>query len=359
MVGPTDVTTLAAARAGDTEAFARLTEPHRRELLTHCYRMLGSLQDAEDLVQETLLRAWQQRARFEGRSSPRAWLYAIATNACLDSLRARRRRSLPHASGQPGDPSRPFEQPTAERVWLEPFPDHLLGAATASAEAATLAREQVSLAFLTALHVLPPRQRAVLLMRDALSFSAAEAAVALDLTVPAVNSLLHRARVALARHRACQGATPPAHADAPADRSLLDRYVHVWLTADVPGLVALLRHDATLAMPPSPTWFRGPAAIGAFAAATVFAIHAAPQPGGAAVGRWRLLPTSANGQPAFGVYQRDDAVGDRYLPSAISLLAVADGQIAEILSFLLPGLFPLFGLPAALDGRAAVHPDSG
>lgn len=335
---------LAAARAGDQHEFSGLTEPYRRELQVHCYRLLGSLHDAEDLVQETFLRAWRRLDTFEGRASFRAWLYKIATNACLDTLDRRRapRRALPSTARPAADPRTPFIPPIAEPVWLEPFPDEWLVEAAASPEARYSARESVSLAFLAALQLLPPRQRAVLLLCDVLDWSAREAAELLGVTVPAVNSALHRARAALAKRY--RGRGPEAAPVRPADettRTLLQRYVQAWEAADVSRLVALLKEDAQFTMPPSPSWYHGRAAIAAFVGATIFADEAVFP--GEARGRWRLRPTRANGQLAFAIYQRE--ASGAYRPFGLQVLALDGDQLATVDNFIAPALFPLFGLP--------------
>src|SRR5512136_25487 len=215
---------LAAARAGDPNAFGGLTEPYRHELQVHCYRMLGSLQEAEDLVQETFLRAWRRLETFKGRASLRAWLYKIATNACLDALEKRPRRTLPVRSQPPADPSEPPTPPLTELIWLEPFPDDLLDDVEPTPEARYALHESITLAFLTALQLLPPRQRAVLIMRDVLDWDASEVAELLDMTVSAVNSALHRARAALNKNYSPEPLVNLKLVD-PATRALLDRYV--------------------------------------------------------------------------------------------------------------------------------------
>ncbi len=332
---------LAAARAGDQREFSGLTEPYRRELQLHCYRILGSLQDAEDTVQETLLRAWRRLDTFEGRASLRAWLYKIATNACFDALDKRpRRRVLPATSYPPGDPQQPFDPPVTEPIWLEPYPDDLIAEPEAGPEARYSLRESVTLAFLAALQSLPPRQRAALILCDVLDWRAREAAELLDVTVPAVQSALHRARVTMNKLYHTRGRDTLAVTAIDADlQPLLDRYVQVWESADIDGLVELLREDATLSMPPLPTWYLGRAAIGAAARARIFA--------GDARGRWRLQPVHANRQPAFAVYQRDEA--GIYRAFGISVLTLEQNQVADSITFLDPALFPRFNLPIELS----------
>lgn len=322
--------------------FGRLAEQYRRELQIHCYRMLGSLQDAEDLVQETLLRAWQRLGTFEGRASFRAWLYKIATNACLDALQRHPQRALPPALQDAADPREPLAPPINEPIWLEPFPDEMLADAATSPEARYDARESVTLAFLTALQLLPPRQRAVLILRDVLDWRASEVAELLGLTVSAVNSALHRARTTLSQHYHARGleAVKATILDVKI-RALLDRYVRAWETADIDELVSLLKEDATFLMPPLPSWYAGRSSIRTSFSSTILA--------GDARGRWRLLPTRANGQPAFMVYQREDSNG-AYKAFALEVLTIDAEEIAEIASFLNPALFPYFGLPLELKG---------
>jgi RNA polymerase sigma-70 factor (ECF subfamily) len=335
---------LAAARGGDQHEFGDLTEPYRRELQIHCYRILGSLHDAEDLVQETFLRAWRRLDTFEGRSSFRAWLYKIATNACLDTLDRQRtlRRALPSTARPADDPQARPQPPVAELVWLEPLPDEWLVDPSASPEARYSARESISLAFLAALQLLPPRQRAVLILGDVLDWRASEIAELLEMTTSAVNSALHRARVALARqyHAGGRGSLPSQPADERM-RALLDQYVQAWEAADVARLVALLSEDARFTMPPSPSWYEGRPAIAVFVAATIFAEEAVFQ--GAASGRWRLRPTRANGQFAFATYQRE--ASGIYRPFGLQVLTFEGEELAAMDHFIDPELFSLFGLP--------------
>jgi RNA polymerase sigma-70 factor (ECF subfamily) len=337
---------LAAANAGNQEAFHHLTEPYRRELLVHCYRLLGSMEDAEDLLQETLLRAWQRLDTFVRHVSFRAWLYKIATNACLNALAKRPRRILPESSYPPGDPSQPQAPPVAEPIWLQPFPDEwlpeIVAGATSDPEAHYTRRESISLAFVLALQLLPARQRAVLILRDVLDWQAKETAELLGLTVSSVNSALHRARETLAKSQAA-GARErgPILLEDQATRNLLQLYVQAMENADVAGMIALLKEDATFTMPPIPTWYRGHASIQALLTYMLFA--------GEAAGRWRLLPAHANLQPAFGLYQRDETNGT-YQPYALQVLTLVGeaGQISEIINFLGSSMFAQFGLPAEL-----------
>jgi RNA polymerase sigma-70 factor, ECF subfamily len=337
-----------AAQNGDTTAFSELAEPYRRELQVHCYRILGSLHEAEDMVQETLLKAWKRLDSYEGRASFRAWLYKIATNTCLDFLDQRRsRRLLPLDVAPASDPGMPIQPPSAEMTWLEPFPDEWLrdtGGVNPEARYSDL--ESISLSFMTALQYLPPRQRAVLILRDVLDFSANETAEVLEITVSSANSALHRARVTLSQRYHGQEFEPsesPVHDER--TQWLLDHFVQAWESADVAGLVALLKEDALLAMPPSPSWYRGREAIRVFTAGTVFGENA--MFAGKAPGRWRLIPTRSNAAPAFALYQRDDK--DRYQAFGLHVLGHDADGLSHIFSFIDPSLPVRFGLPAALE----------
>jgi RNA polymerase sigma-70 factor (ECF subfamily) len=322
--------------AGDREAFHRLVEPYRRELHLHCYRMLGSLDDAEDLVQETFLRAWRAFDRFEGRASLRTWLYRIATNACLNALASRRasaRRLLPEEWGLAAQ-GMPDGAPATEVPWLDPYPDSMLERVADAApgpDARFEMQESVQLALVAAIQHLPPRQRAALLLHDVLRWSASETATLLDTSTASVNSALQRARATLQK-RFPTG--QPAEQARPDDRqrALLDRYVRAWEDADLHGLVALLREDAVFSMPPWPHWYRGRDAIGAFFT-WVRGQH------GHEPGIYTFVPTAANRQPAFAVYLRGGA-------HAIQVLTVQDGGIAAVVAFRGPRLFAAFGLPA-------------
>lgn len=338
---------LAAARDGDAEKFSELTEPYRRELQVHCYRILGSLHEAEDMVQETMLKAWKRLDTFEGRASFRAWLYKIATNTCLDYLdQQRSRRFLPNISLPSSDPQNGILPPAPEMIWLEPFPDEWVGdPSVTNPEARYTDTESISLSFLTALQVLPPRQRAVLILRDVLDFSAAETAEVLEMTVSSANSALHRARTTLSQRYHAQHLERSA--SSPTDERiqwLLDHFVRAWEDADVDGLVALLKEEAILAMPPSPSWYQGRDAIGLFVAATIFADGGMFS--GKARHRWRLLPTGANASPAYAIYQRD--ANNNYQAFGILLLTHEEHRLTQIISFIDPSLPPYFGLPAAL-----------
>ena len=332
---------LEEARAGDDHAFRALAARHERELLVHCYRMLGSIEDAEDMVQETFLRAWRSLDTFAGRSTLRAWLYRIATNVSLDALAKRRRRSLPTLTHAPGNPQDPYTPPPQESPWLEPLPDALVDERPGlSPDRHYEVRESVTLAFLTALQCLPGRQRAVLLLCDVLGWSARETAEILEMSVASVTSSLQRARGAMKK----LGAQPGSARKMPADEvraSLLTRYVQAWEAADAESLVALLQEDAAMTMPPIPLWLRGKIAISQFLASRLFL------PGSR--GTFRLAATSANGCPAFGVYRRDEA--GIFRPASLHVLVLGADLIEEVHSFLVPDsrLFGRFGLPPAAD----------
>ena len=330
-----------AAKAGDQAAFETLVGGYRRELLVHCYRMLGSLSDAEDLVQETLLRAWEKRATLTSPESYRAWLYRIATNLCLNRLRSVSRRSLPSEIYPPSDPGSPAPPRTQEPVWLEPFPDELLVDPRSNPEDQALRQEQISLAFLIALQHLTPAQRAVLLLREVMEWSAVEVAEWLDLSVPAVNSALQRARQTVQRRSKENGNETPVAPPRSQLQNLLDRYMTLWHQADVPGLVALLREDAWLTMPPLPAWVHGRTDIATLLELRIFTPDK----------QWRLLPTHANGCPAFGVYRRE--VGeDVYQLSSLWVLGVEGQQIGSIVVFLDVASFIAFGLPSTIEVEA-------
>jgi RNA polymerase sigma-70 factor (ECF subfamily) len=339
METPTQTALVLAAQAGDQMAFETLVGAYRRELLVHCYRMLGSLSDAEDLVQETLLRAWEKRATLTSPEAYRAWLYRIATNLCLNTLRSVPRRSLPPDTHPLSDPSSPAPQRAREPIWLEPFPDDLLADARSDPQGRALSRERTTLAFLVALQCLTPAQRAILLLREVLEWPAREVAEWLNLSVPAVNSGLQRARRALQeRHELPE--TPTALPN-PQLESLLERYVTCWEQADIPEFVALLREDAWFTMPPLPVWFQGRAAIATVIAKTVFT------PGR----RRRLLATRANGSPAFGLYQRE-AGADAYQLFGLVVLDVVGEQIGSLVAFLEPSSLSSFALPPTLPSSS-------
>jgi len=343
---------LAAARGGNSDAFGALVEMHRVELHAHCYRMLASYHDADDALQEALVRAWRALPSFEGRSSLRTWLYKIATNAALDVAARRSRRELPVSYGPPveGGPSAPL----AESTWIEPYPDRQLGASqmSASPEARYDERESLELAFVVALQALPASQRAALLLREVLGFSAAEIAEQLGTTVAAVTSALQRARESLSRHRPgpSQQQTLRSLGDERA-RRLVTAFVDALERADADALVGLLTEDAAWAMPPLPSWYRGTAAIAGFL--RQFGFNE----------RWRHRPTSANGQPALGCYTLDPATRT-WVPSALAVLSLREERVAEVDYFLTAELlgrwgdastaggvemFARFGLPASVS----------
>lgn len=330
--------TLARAQAGDEHAFRELTEPYRCELQLHCYRIVGSLQEAEDLVQETLVAAWRGLERFDGRASVKTWLYRIATNRCLNALRdaGRRPREMP-APDLPPDPPEPTLRVTP--AWLEPYPDVLLDSlpdAAPAPEARYEAREAVGLAFVAGLQQLPPAQRAVLVLRDVLGFRAAEAADMLDSTEAAVNSSLQRARAAFeSRLPARERAPLPSSAR---ERELVDRFADAFESGDVDGIVALLTGDAWLTMPPAPLQYQGPVAIGRF-------LSTVPAEG--RLERFRLVATRANGQPAFGVYLKDDHCPIAHA-SGLLVLTLTGDRISALTKFHDTSALARFGLPRTL-----------
>jgi len=325
---------LQRARGGDRDAFTALIEPHRRELQVHCYRMLGSLQDAEDALQETLLAAWVGLDGFEGRASVRTWLYRIATNRCLNMLRSSARRPVTAAllPVRPPEPTRLGEVP-----WLQPFPDVLLEGLSDQApgpEARYESREAISLAFVTAVQLLPPNQRAVLPLRDVLGYRASETAELLGLTEDAVTNALKRARATMDATRS--SGPPPLPPGSPQERALLDRFVAAFTELDVDGLVALMTDDVWVRMPPLPFEYHGTEAVHRFF--TAIAAHRR--------GIARMVPVRANGQPAWGEYFRDPVTGGLYV-TGVEVVALAGDRICEITRFE-SGLAPYFGLPRTL-----------
>jgi RNA polymerase sigma-70 factor, ECF subfamily len=329
--------TTAPATAPQTASFEQLAERYRAALQAHCYRMLGSVADAEDAVQETLLRAWKGLPRFEGRSSLRGWLYRIATNVCLRALERRPPRVLPVDHGPPDDPHEPPRDALAESVWVDPYPDDQVGERVASPEARYELRESVELAFIAALQHLPERQRAVLLLRDVLGFAPSEIADALDATPASVYSALQRAHQAVEERlpERSQQATLRSIGDEQL-RALVERYMRAWENGDVDALLRLLTDDATVSMPPRPSWYRGRLAICDF-------LRAGPC---AAPGRWRRLRTSFNGQLAFAVYG-PGREGGRYPAYALEVLTLDDdGRVAGVVSFQEPGVLERFGMPS-------------
>jgi RNA polymerase sigma-70 factor, ECF subfamily len=326
---------VSAAIAGDEAAFTQLVERYRGELQVHAYRMLGSLEDAQDALQEAFLRAWRSRTTYDGRSTFRAWLYRITTNACLRILERRPRRLVPYEAGPAAElGTRPV--PPADLPWLQPYPDLLLDQGP-EPEDAVVARETIELAFLAAIQHLPPRQRAVLILRDALEWSANETAVVLDMSVAAANSALQRARATMKERLPATRLEWATAADAEdAERSLLQNYMDAFERHDESQLVALLREDVRLAMPPHPTWYEGREAVAAFLAGVAFA------PGSEA---HRFVPTRANRQPAFGVYRGEGASAR---PFAINVVQIESGLVADMHFFKYPELFAAFGLPDTL-----------
>jgi len=316
-----ETTYLTAARAGDQEAFAQLIEPYRKQILVHCYRILGSFEDAEDMLQETLVRVWKHLDSFEGRSSLRAWLYKIATNASLDALESRRARGLPKELYARGNPFQPLPPPSQEVNWVEPLPDEWIdGQPDIYPEARYEVRESITLAFIAALQKLPGRQRTVLLLCDVMGWSSNEAAEILDISTAAVNSALQRARETLKQG---ERKTRPSRLNEQLS-ALLARYVAAWETADSAALIAVLREDVALTMPPLPVWFGGRADIQAFLDGFLFR---SMDPF-----KVKLEAVRANGSPAFAVYQMDQA--GVFRAAAIHILTIENGQITEINDFL-------------------------
>src|SRR3954454_14154567 len=353
-----------AARSGREEAFGQLVEPYRGELHAHCYRMLGSVHDAEDALQEAMLRAWRGLKRFEGRSSLRSWLYTIATNTCLNAIARRPKRVLPVDYGPAPAPPRARGEPVAESIWIEPYPDEMLGIedGLASPEARYEQREGVELAFVAALQHLPANQRAVLVLREVLGFSAKEVAESLETTVASVNSALQRARTAVEER-------VPEQSQQETLRSLGDdevgelvaRYVDAWEKQDVEAFAAMLAEDATFAMPPLASWYQGREGIARWAADWSLGAW-----------RWKALVTKANGQPALAFYIWDEGE-QTYMPFALNVLTFRGRLVSDVVAFVsralsdeelenyarwpdlaadpdrLRGSFGLFGLPPRLD----------
>jgi RNA polymerase sigma-70 factor (ECF subfamily) len=325
----------------DSSAFI---EPYRHELYLHCYRLLGSLHDAEDLVQETMLRAWQHFGTFKGTSTLRTWLYSIATHACLDFLKKRSRRTMPMVSYAPSEPTETLPRPVHEVPWLEPFPDAWLDEVTYNPEAHYTRRESISFAFLTAIQLLTPRQRAILILTDVLDWQASEVAHLLSISVSAVNSALHRSRTSLEKHyhRDERELAQPAFPDA-ATSALLQRYVHAWENDDVKALVETLKEDATLNMPPYSAWYQGREAIQRMLALAAFHTQ---RPG-----QWRLFPARANGQLAYVFYHQAEAQ-QTYRATGVQMVTLdgtqAEPRIGSLTIFLTASLAPFFDLPVQL-----------
>jgi RNA polymerase sigma-70 factor, ECF subfamily len=336
-----NATALDRARAGDEAAFAALTDPYRRELQVHCYRILGSVQDAEDMLQETLLAAWRGLSGLRDEASLRAWLYRIATNRCLNALRAAGRRAETMRDAEPlTNAPEPTRAP--EPIWLQPYPDALLEGVPDRApgpDARYEAKEAVGLAFVSGLQRMPPRQRAVLVLRDVLGYSAAEVAAMLETTPASVNSALQRARAALAAAPEHDGGG--ALPDSPARRELLGRFAEAFEGGDVEAVVALLTEDVWIRMPPQPHEYQGRAAVADFLGSRE-GLRRAAEAGGI-----RLVPTSANGQPAFVYYMRDPQAGV-LRAEGFFVLALTEGGISAITRFGDCGALPYFGMPRTL-----------
>jgi RNA polymerase sigma-70 factor (TIGR02960 family) len=333
---------LARAQAGDGEAFAQLVGPYRRELQVYCYRFFGSVADAEDALQDTLVSAWQGLAGFEGRASLRTWLYRVASSRCVDALRSARRRppvSEPPAQMQGLEAPEPTR--LGELLWLEPYPDALLEGLADTApgpEARYETMESVSLAFITALQLLPPRQRAAVILRDVLGFHTSEAARILDASEESVTSALKRARATLERHQRSAASREPAPPlGSAAEQQLVDRLVRAFETADVDGIVALLTEDVWVTMPPLPLEYQGRELAGQFLRTTAF------RPAWTA----RLIPTRANGQPAYGCYVQDAHAAVCHAHGLIVLTLEGD-QISAITRFVDHSVLARFGLPRTL-----------
>ena len=330
---------ISRARAGDGEAFRELTGPYRRELQVHCYRMLGSVADAEDALQDTLLAAWQGIGAFEGRASLRTWLYKIATNRCLNARRAASRRPVGEWDVPKVEPPEPTR--LGEVAWIEPYPDVLLEGAInlpPGPEARYEQAESISLAFVTALQVLPPRQVAVLILRDVLGFRASEVAAMLDSTVESVASALKRARASLQRQQPpAAGREPPPAGGSPAEDALVAAFLRAWESADLGALVALLTDDVFMSMPPMPFEYEGRDVVVRFCAGLFGAGR-----------RFDLVPTRANGQPAFGAYLRAPA-GIRH-GTGLYVLTLTGDRICALTRFD-NSVLPWFGLPRSLPAR--------
>jgi len=319
--------------------FLTQLEPQRRAITAHCYRMLGSLHDAEELAQDSLLRAWQRLDELRSSAATKAWLYRIATNACLDRLKQRRRRVQSHDIGPKADPERPLGGADAEQLWVEPAPDSLFelaGDTEQRPDARAEMRESISLAFVTALQLLPPKQRAALLLVDVLGWRPRETAELLETTEVSVNSLLQRARKSVDKHDA-----PAAPGPGPDDAEVLRRYIAIWESGDIAAFTALLTNDAIMSMPPQVEWFAGPGSIARFLAR---ARERSPW-------QYRFVPLRANGAPALAVYTRPLS-GGPYRAAGITVFVVRGGQVAQVTRFVMPSLFPRFGLAESLPGDA-------
>ncbi len=322
---PSEKKNFAAACRGDEEAFSTLVEPHRQPLIVHCYRLSGSLEDAEDIVQETFLRAWHKLNSFKGDGSFRNWLYVIATRLWFDEVRKRKKQVLLPLDGLPADPNTPPRPGHASAVWLDPLPNAWLVGSDPSAESSYELRETVSLAFMVALQKLNPRQRVVLILRRVFNWRADEVADALGLTVASVNNLLYRARKNL---------EPASYQETPAVRENLDLFVTAWETGDVLALIDLLYETATFAMPPFGVWYEGKAAIHLALQNFVFMPDT----------QWKLVPSGANGHAAFGIYQYSGGFYQAFC-LIVPIFERENNKIIEIVAFLSPQLFGRFNLP--------------
>lgn len=322
------------------EVFRTQLEPYRRAITAHCYRMLGSLQDAEEITQESFLRSWQRLDELRSSGSSKAWLYKIATNACLDRLKQRRRRVQPHQVAPQADPERPFGPVDSERLWIEPAPDALFEVredVRQQPDVRAAMHESIGLAFITALQVLQPKQRAALLLVDVLGWRPREAAELLETTEISVNSLLQRARKNLETYQA----EPPRSARLD-DAEIVRRYIAIWESGDIEAFTALLAEDAVMSMPPQPEWYAGRVAIARF----LERVRAAEPR------QYRFVSVRANGAPGVAVYARS-AGGEPYDAAGITLFFARDRWVSQVTRFVVPSLFPLFGLPARMPNERA------
>jgi RNA polymerase sigma-70 factor, ECF subfamily len=332
-----DEMVVAGIRAGDDQAFAAMIERYRRELQLHCYRMVGSVHESEDMVQETALRAWRSRREFEGRSTLRSWLYRIATNVCLDTLRRRPRRVLPIDVATAAEPDQPLP-PASDMPWIDPYPDRLLEGISPSEDEpdeALVRKETLELAFLAAIQHLPPRRRAVLILRDVLGWPARETASTLGISVNSVNTALQRARSTLSLHLSPRRVDWQSPQASQIERALLQRYMAAHERGDIAALARILREDVRASAPPLPLWYDGRDSL-------LASTRRRAMPG-----RIRFVATMANRHPAAASYARRPGESV-YRPMGIDVLRIEDGLIAEITAFLRPELFPLFDLPVTL-----------
>lgn len=319
--------------------FAKRIEAYRPELHIHCYRMMGTLEDADDMVQETLIKAWNHRDSLKDPTALRAWLYKIASNTCLDALKKQSRRQIPRTHAPVAKVSQPIPSDINDPIWLQPYPDELLATHSDGLETVVAKRENITLAFMAILHLLPPRQRAILILRDVLEFKAQEVASLLDTSVSAVKSALFRARTTLANQQAnLSDIEHNLNLDVALEQQLR-QYVTAWESANIDDLLQLLKEDAIFSMPPIPSWYRGHAEIKALVAKTIFR--------GDADGRWKLIPTKANTQPAFGLYRKAETQ-QHYQFYGVQVLTFKNQQIADILTFRHFTMYTYFNLPSNL-----------